>query len=618
MLLQTAVETEPTDTTYAREALRLVFDGTYERVHAPIAETLSDPIFDPVCGLSLDEAGELAYARARHVHAHVPPPSALMRDPAGLFALAEWPSLLDVSVFSLLMVHYNLCFGTVYDHGQGREDIDDLVQDLDSLRAFGPYMATELGYGNNVAALQTRARYDAEREVFVLNTPDAAAQKYMSYSGFTHLPKVAVVLARLEVGSEDCGVFPFLVRLSDADGLRPGIHAQPCPEKPVQGLDNGLTWFENFEVPRRCLLSGAMGEIDAEGNFTSRIPNPRRRFLRTMSRIYPGRLCVSSAAMGAARASVYLAVRFSTNRLTNAPGRNDLPVMAYASHAGDVCHALARAFAMTALLNHAKRAFLAADGKLAADLNVLISTTKAMTTWTAAEIIGVCRERCGAQGIFSVNRMADYVSLLQGLITAEGDNKVLLSAAAAQLAALGGRCPDSIAVGAGAGLDDPDRRSFMFARRVEALRQRVREIQSDAAHGDYFEAWNAATGDALEMARVHGVTLAHEQLVEMSRAADHPDLREGLGLLAELYALHELRAGAAGYLADDSLTLAEAGDLGACVDRVVRALVPHAPRLIEGFGLSPDLLRAPIAYDDYMDRFAQESARAGAAANLHT
>jgi acyl-CoA oxidase len=198
----------------------------------------------------------------------------------------------------------------------------------------------------------------------------------------------------------------------------------------VQGLDNGLTWFENFEVPRRCLLSGAMGEIDAEGNFTSRIPNPRRRFLRTMSRIYPGRLCVSSAAMGAARASVYLAVRFSTNRLTNAPGRNDLPVMAYASHAGDVCHALARAFAMTALLNHAKRAFLAADGKLAADLNVLISTTKAMTTWTAAEIIGVCRERCGAQGIFSVNRMADYVSLLQGLITAEGDNKVLLSAPA--------------------------------------------------------------------------------------------------------------------------------------------------------------------------------------------
>ncbi|MGH1552041.1 hypothetical protein ACRAWF_07475 [Streptomyces sp. L7] len=247
------------------ELTRLIFDGAYEHVHADIRALLLDPVFDARDGLSLPEAGRLAYERSRFVHGRVERPLEILKNPRRLFALAEWPSLLDVSTFSLLMVHYNLCLGTVAEHGGDREDLKDYFEELDGLESFGPYMATELGYGNNVAALRTEAVYDRHSQTFVLNTPDPLAQKYMSYSGFQDVPKVAVVLARLKADGKDHGVYPFVVRVSDAAGLCEGIHAVLCPEKPVQGLDNGLTWFDHVRVPRRNLLLGDMGEFTPEG-----------------------------------------------------------------------------------------------------------------------------------------------------------------------------------------------------------------------------------------------------------------------------------------------------------------------------------------------------------------
>ena len=149
------------------ELLRLVFDGNYERIHKDVREILFDPIFDYQSNLTLPEAGRLAYRRSRLVHGWLERPLEILRNPLRLFALAEWPSLLDISTFSLLMVHYNLCFGTVVDHGSTREDLADYFEELDSLASFGSYMATELGFGNNVAALRTEAACQGRRPLVV-------------------------------------------------------------------------------------------------------------------------------------------------------------------------------------------------------------------------------------------------------------------------------------------------------------------------------------------------------------------------------------------------------------------------------------------------------------------
>ncbi|GAB3488244.1 acyl-CoA dehydrogenase [Amycolatopsis cihanbeyliensis] len=583
------------------ELTRLLFAGSYERVHADIRAALLDPVFDPREGLSLPEAGRLAYERSRHIHGRLERPREILRDPRRLFALAEWPSLLDVSTFSLLMVHYNLCFGTVFDHGIDRADIADYVEELDSLSSFGPYMATELGYGNNVAAMRTEAVYDRATDTFVLHTPDALAQKYMSYSGFNDIPKIAVVLARLQADGTDHGVFPFLVELCDERGPRPGVHTAPCPEKPVQGLDNGLTWFDQMRLPRRSLLLGDMGEFLADGTFRTVGGNHRKRFLRTMSRIMPGRLCVSSSAVGAGRASVYIALRYAQQRRTNAPGRNDLPVLEYRSHQLALFTALARTYAMTFLLNHAKHEYVTSSG--GNDLNVLISVTKTLSTWEMTEVVAVCRERCGAQGIFSANRIADYGSLLQGLVTAEGDNQVLLATTAGQLLAQRGHEPDNPAPPPGAySLLDPRLHIAALSHRERLLHGQARAVL-DEASGSYLEAWNQVLNTALAMARTRGVRIAVERFHVAAEGAATEDARTALHTLARLYGLTELQRDAGWYLARGLLTAEQVLAVPGELDSLCVALLPYVTPLIDGFQLSPELLRAPIAADDYVSAF---------------
>ncbi|MGH3962191.1 MAG: acyl-CoA dehydrogenase [Pseudonocardiaceae bacterium] len=592
------------DTTRA-DLTRLVYDGTYEQVHEDIRAALLDRIFDAREGLSLPEAGRLAYQRSRYLHGQLERPMEILRNPRRLFALAEWPSLLDVSTFSLLMVHYNLCFGTVFDHGIDRPDLKDYIDELDGLSSFGPYMATELGYGNNVAALRTEAVYDPASETFVLNTPDALAQKYMSYSGFQDIPKIAVVMARLKAADKDHGVFPFLIRISDSDGLYEGVHAASCPEKPVQGLDNGVTWFDHVRIPRRNLLLGDMGEFLADGTFRPAGGNQRKQFLRAMSRIQPGRLCVSSSAVGAGRASVYIALRYAKQRLTNAPGRNDMPIIEYRSHQLALFTALAKVYAMTFLLNHAKREYIEQQDGTSAEQNNLISITKALSTWEMTEVIAVCRERCGAQGIFSVNRIADYGSLLQGLVTAEGDNQVLLATTAGQLLAQ----RDSEPVPGAPeprerDAQDPTLHLELLRYREHTLRKAARAAMADeSGERTYLEAWNGTMNTALTMARGRGVRVALERFLGAAADAETVEVREALRLLASLYGLTEIQRDAGWYLARDVLTAEQVERLPATIDALCALILPHVTVLIDGFQLSPELLRAPIAADDYVTAF---------------
>ncbi|WP_063740655.1 acyl-CoA dehydrogenase [Streptomyces flavochromogenes] len=598
----TATQTEPRHgtrggTVGATTLSGLLFDGEYEETHRDIRAVLFDPAFDPREGLTSVEAGKLTYTRSRVLHRDLERPRDMLRRPRRLFALAEWAPLLDPAVFSVLLVHHNLALGTVLDLGAGRDDIEDHVEELDRLDSFGPYMATELGYGNNVAALRTEAVYDPETESFVLDTPDAGAQKFMSATGFTDLPKLAVVLARLKADGRNHGVHAFLVRISDGTGPAEGVHITPAPEQPVQGVDHALTRFDRVVVPRRNLLYGEKGGFSPDGSFLPGGGNLRRRFLHTMSRIQPGRLCVASAAVGAGKASVYTALRYAETRLTNGPGRGSVPVLDYRSHQRDLFPALAKVYAMNLLLNHAKREFEAHPGPASDELNHLISLTKALSTWEMSEVAGICRERCGAQGGFRVNRIAEYGSLLHGLVTAEGDNQVLLATTAGQLLTGEDRPLAAGPAKAADDVEDPRVQLALLRRREDSLHRKARADMA-ASEGTYFDAWNGAVNTALDMARTRGVRLALEQLAAAVPAlADERD-RTALGLLASLYGLVEIRRDAGWYLAGGLVTGAAVEGLSAAVDGLCERLRPHARRLTEAFRLTPELLRAPLAYDD--------------------
>jgi acyl-CoA oxidase len=589
------------------ELIEIVFDGNFEMVHRDFRDTLFDKIFDSHSELTLHQAGRVSYDRCRFIHARIDEPLDLVANPQKLFALAEWPSLVDIACFSLLMVHCNLTLGTLYDHGADREDIAPYIEELNTLAAFGPYMATELGYGNNVAALRTEAIYDHAAREFVLNTPDILAQKYMSYSGFKDIPKIAVVLARLKVQGKDCGVFPFIIRLSTEHGLTENIRTSHCPEKPVQGLDNGLTWFDHARIPATNILLGGMAEITEAGEFKPKIGNARARFLQAMSRIVPGRLCVASAAVGMARASVYIALRYAQNRLTNGPGTDGVPVIDYRSHQLATFTALAKAYAMTLLVNATKRDYVAQIKNPSQEILALVNIVKPVSTWEMEEVARVCRERCGAQGIFNVNRISDYILLLQGLITAEGDNQVLLATVALQMLARpwSGEVPQVLPINQRHGVDSAWMIELLHHREYQ-LRETAKETKARTEESEgYFGALNNTVNTGIEMARLHGVRHALQHLYAAARNAENTDVASALSMLCSLYAISELRREAGWFAALGMLSAQEVLTLPQQADRLCAELKPHIPMLLEGFALSPELLRAPIAYEDYAAEFTR-------------
>jgi acyl-CoA oxidase len=53
--------------------------------------------------------------------------------------------------------------------------------------------------------------------------------------------------------------------------------------------------------------------------------------------------------------------------------------------------------------------------------------TKTMLGWNLMKVCSTCRERCGGMGYLSVAKFGDYLAVANAAVTAEGDNRVLMT-----------------------------------------------------------------------------------------------------------------------------------------------------------------------------------------------
>ncbi|WP_329586538.1 hypothetical protein OG500_35920 [Kitasatospora sp. NBC_01250] len=565
--------------------------------------------------LALDTSAHLGLRRLAAV---LPPALEAARDPELLATVSAVTALADPPLYQTFLSHYILCAGSVAR--LGTPDADP-AGELAHAWAKGSFMVTELGDAGSHLNIRTTAVHDPATGTFRLETPDERAAKFSSVAA-GGLPQKAVVCARLMAGGRDCGVFSFLVDITDAQGRpAPGVlvssplavGALPLPYAAVR-----------FTGPRldaaRWLADGAV--IGPDGVLRDPLGSPGARLRRTLE---VGRLLWATlpAAMAAvATRSAALTWQFSAHRRSHGAFAGGQPVLGHRPQLRAVAGALAEAFALRCAvapaLGHATAAATAtataataaADGAGPAfapwaAVDQTLALHKVLATRGAADILMNCQHRCGLAGFMDRNLLAGYLGLARSFEHAGGDNTLILLDTGRALAEGPPQAPPP-AVPA-----DPLDPAW-WPGTVAALRYRLAEhLQRDLAAGreagrrdlalwnpllDRAQALGWAAALQLAARSVAGSTGPVGQVGPTSAPALDPALH---ATVAALYGVRLARRSAEALLAVGLLDPGRARALAAAEDHLVEVLAPQLPLLVEQ--LDPELANSasPLADPDY-------------------
>ena len=78
----------------------------------------------------------------------------------------------------------------------------------------------------------------------------------------------------------------------------------------VNGVDNAILRFTNVRIPRVNMLNKYC-DVDAEGNFQSKIKKVNARFFAVTERLLSGRICIAALCLGGLRGCLYIAIKYS-------------------------------------------------------------------------------------------------------------------------------------------------------------------------------------------------------------------------------------------------------------------------------------------------------------------
>ncbi|PSK74340.1 acyl-CoA oxidase [Streptomyces sp. CS149] len=577
----------------------VLFGPNFRQEHGFWRRLLTTEPFRRPGGGTPDERLALSYHRLRILNNALDSGARLAADPRALAALHEWLGPVDPALTTVAGIHYNLFLGSLLDHdADTRRDLSDFL----ALRHVGTFLCTEVAHGNDAAAIETTATYDRERDGFVLHTPHAGAQKFMPNTSPAGGPKSGVVAARLLADGTDHGVFLFLAPLTDAHRALPGVRVRRLPARMGSPVDHCLTSFDRCFVPRDALLAGEHGRIGDDGRFHSEVPNRRRRFLASIGRVTPGKLSMSACAVGSARVTLAIAVRYAGHRMiSGSRAARRIPVYAHRTHHGPLAGAMATVYAMSLLHRRALDAWESASGTDRDEAERLVAVAKGWITWQARGVIVECRERCGAQGLLENNGMTELVTGIEGAITAEGDNLAVHAKAAAEM--LFSATDRDTAEEDGPGdLNDPAFLGRLFAAVEDLWFARAREQMSAAPPGDPLGRWNAASSAALRGVEAYACRQADEAFAEAVTALPEGEARDRLTELRRLFALRWIARNSGDLLASGRLTADQVTFLPDAVEEATVVVAEHTPALVATFALPERLMSDwPITGPRYAD-----------------
>ena len=544
-------------------------------------------------------------------------------------------------------------FGAAVLHLGTERHHQKLLPGIMSLEVPGAFAMTETGHGSDVAAIGTTATYDPATDEFVIQTPFRAAWK--DYLGNAALHgTAAVVFAQLIVNGTNHGVHALYVPIRDENGFLAGIGGEDDgPKGGLNGIDNGRLHFDGVRVPRENLLN-RYGDVDENGVYSSSIASPGRRFFTMIGTLVQGRVSLDGAATVASKLALDIAITYASQRrqfVAGSPTEEEV-ILDYQRHQRRLLPRLATAYAMSFAHEKLLTAF---DGVFSGahatdadreDLETLAAALKPLSTWNALDILQEAREACGGAGFLAENRLTQLRADLDVYVTFEGDNTVLLQLVAKRLltdysrkfakadaGALAGFVAGqvgeaavnrsglrrlaqnvsdhgSIARSVGSVREEASQRQLLTDRvqtMVASIAGRLRPA-SKLAPAEAAALFNSNQNELIEAAMAHGELLQWEAFTDALAGIEHAGTREVLTWLRDLFGLTLIEKNLAWYLINGRLSAARAAAVTDYIDdRLLPRLRDQALPLVEAFGFTPELVRAPIASG--AERIRQDEAR---------
>src|ERR671914_716282 len=449
----------------------------------------------------------------------------------------------DLSLLVKCGVQFGLFGGAVLHLGTEHHH-ERYLRDIVTVDLPGCFAMTETGHGSNVQVLGTTATYEPETGEFVVNTPDRDAQK--DYIGNAARDgRLAAVFAQLVVGGENRGVHALLVPLRDEGGaVLPGIEIEDCgPKLGLDGVDNGRIRFDNVRVPREALLD-RYGQVSADGEYTSSIENPTRRFFTMLGTLVQGRVSVCGAGVGASKVAPTMAVR----------------------HPAELHEVLTSE---------------EPEDRARRELETLAAGVKALATWHATATIQECREACGGAGYLRENRFAALKADSDVFTTFEGDNTVLLQLTAKNLLTDYRDQFDELDP-----LDPATQLELFRWRHDHVLAGVARRLRAGIdGGGDPFEVLVDCQDHVVTTARSWADLVVLEAFAAAVEDCEDPATRDLLDKLCSLHALSTIERERGWYQEHGRLSPPRSKAVIKVVNALCAELRPHASTLVEAFGI---------------------------------